>query len=361
MKYLIEINEPNQTLDQMITPMMLTNEANEPVYLNRAFQSQVGYTLNELPDQDSWLEKAYPNPDYRGKIIESWSDAFTAALKNGDASAHFLSKICCADGVSRWFDVHLHTIGTKHAVTFLNVDEFKKRTDELTDRVQQKENLLCIIAHDVRGPLSCIKQIASGYEKLSLPERDIEDLFFKTVNQVDHVFSIVNTLLMRASGERGMFVVQWELINLRDFFLKYFIYYKARLRKQNIGFAMELGEDIILNYDPAILDVICRNLLENAIKFTGDNGMIYISFKRIPGHSKLFIRDTGQGMSPAQVEQIINRKGSCKAPKQMTDGFGLGLLLAKEFLEKYHGQLSVESKIGTGTVFVIDITDRVSG
>jgi hypothetical protein len=58
MEHTIELNEPNQTLDQMITPMMLTNEVNTPAYINRAFLLQVGYTLNEIPDYNSWLKKA---------------------------------------------------------------------------------------------------------------------------------------------------------------------------------------------------------------------------------------------------------------------------------------------------------------
>ncbi|MDB5136411.1 MAG: two-component sensor histidine kinase [Mucilaginibacter sp.] len=338
--------------------MMLTDEANAPAYLNRAFQSQFGYIIDEVPDQSTWLKKAYPNLDYRIQIMENWKEALASALECGDASAHLVSKICCADGVFRWFDVHQHTIGTKNAFTFLNVDELKKHSEDLADIVQVKENQLCIIAHDVRSPLSFIKQIVNSREKINLSERDIEDLFFRMSNQVDHVFSIVNSLLMRTSDELGRFIAHREPINLRDFFSKYSGYYNERLRSQNIGLVLELAEDAVLNYDSSILDVVCRNLLDNAIKFTGNNGMIYISFKKMVGHTKLFIRDTGTGMSPEQIAQIINNKGRRKTPQKIADGFGLGLLFAKEFLEKYHGRLSVKSEIGVGTSFIIDITDH---
>lgn len=145
MKYTIELDESQQTLEQMVIPMMLTNEANTPAYINRAFLLQVGYTLNEIPDHNTWLKKAYPNPDYREKVMESWDDALIAASKNDDAATHFMSKICCADGVSRWFEIHQHTVGTKHAVTFLNVEGLRKQTEGLKEIVGQKETPLCII------------------------------------------------------------------------------------------------------------------------------------------------------------------------------------------------------------------------
>jgi len=358
MKYLIETKELNQTLDQMITPMMLTNEAEEPVYINRAFQSQVGYFIDEMPDKPSWFEKAYPDPVYRKQVMESWDDALISALKSDDPTIHVTSKIYCADGVYRWFEVYKHTIGNKHAITFLNVDELKTQAEELADTVKQKDALLAVIAHDVRSPLSCIKQIVNGYENLNLSDLDIEDLFFKMNNQVDYIFNIVNSLLMRISDDKGRFIEQPEPINLKKFFSKYAVYYKDQLMAQRIGLVLDFPEDTIITYDPGILDVVCRNLLDNAIKYTDENGVIGISLKRSAEYTRILIRDTGPGMSSEQVDCIINNTNSFKSHREMKDGFGLGIILAKEILEKYHGKLSVKSEIGIGTSFIIDLKDH---
>ncbi|TSJ39365.1 HAMP domain-containing histidine kinase [Mucilaginibacter corticis] len=356
MKYLIEPTELNQTLDQMITPMMLTNEADEPVYINRAFQSQVGYFIDEMPDKLTWFEKAYPDPVYREQVIESWDNALISALNSNDPTIHVVSKIHCADNVYRWFDVYKHIIGNKHAITFLNVDELKTQTNELTDTIKQKDSLLAVIAHDVRSPLGCIKQIIDGYENLNLSDLDIEDLFFKMNNQVDYIFNIVNSLLMRISDDRGRFTEQPESIDLNKFFSKYAVYYKDRLSDLNIGLVLDLPEHAVLTYDPGILDVVCRNLLDNAIRYTAENGVIGISLKKSTDYTRLLIRDTGPGMSCEQVQRIINNTSSLKTHKEMKDGFGLGIILAKEILEKYRGKLSVKSEIGIGTSFIIDIT-----
>jgi signal transduction histidine kinase len=218
--------------------------------------------------------------------------------------------------------------------------------------------MLSIVAHDVRSPLSCIKQVVENYENINLSEQDVESLFSKMNTQVDHVFNILNSLLMRPCGNRGGFIAQSEPIGLKNFFSKYTGYYKERLLQHNVRLVLDLPEDAVLDYDTAILDVVCRNLLDNAIKYTDENGVICVSFKKTLGQAKIFIRDTGPGMSREQLERIIHNKESRKAHNRMTDGFGLGLILAKEILEKHHGSLSVKSEMGIGTSFIIDITDH---
>lgn len=72
----------------------------------------------------------------------------------------------------------------------------------------------------------------------------------------------------------------------------------------------------------------------------------------------MLIRDTGPGMSQEQIQRILNNQASHRIHKHLTDGFGLGLVLVKEILEKFNGRLSVKSEMGIGTSFIIDITDH---
>jgi signal transduction histidine kinase len=201
--------------------------------------------------------------------------------------------------------------------------------------------------------------MVEGYEKEILSEQEMRHLLFKMTAQVEHIFNIINPLLLRISGERGGFSVKREPIDLARFFSKYAAYYQERLDKQGSRLVLALPKQAVLHYDPVILDMICRNLLDNAIRFIGNNDFVLISFKRTAGHARLVIRDSGPGMSPEQVERIINNKGSRRVAGEITDGFGVGLVLAKEFLEKYQGRLSIESEPGVGTAFIIEINDHI--
>jgi signal transduction histidine kinase len=358
MNYAIDTDELNQTLDHMISPMMLTNETDTPVFLNKAFCTHIGYSLDDLPNWAKWFEKAYPDPGYREKIIKSWNDVFIEAEnKGGTSPVHVVSNIRCADGVSRWFDVHQHSIGSMRVITFLDIDAPMQRNADLANIADLNEKLLGIIAHDVRNPLSCFKLMVAGYEKEILTEDDVRRLLFKMSTKVEHVFSIINPLLLRISSDNGSFMTQQQPIDLVPFFTKYADYYRERLEKQGSRLVLRFPKRAVLHFDPVILDIICRNLLDNAIRFTGDNGRVLVSFKRTASHARLVIRDTGPGMSKEQIDRIMANKGSRQL--KITDGFGIGLMMAKEFLEKHQGRLSIESKPGEGTAFIIEINNHI--
>jgi len=147
----------------MMTPMMLTNEEDAPAYINQAFQSQIGYVITDLPDKNTWLEKAYPDPGYREKIMKDWEDASIEAQKNRDAPIHVISNICCGDGVHRWFDVHQHTIGARRVTTFLNIDVLMRHAGDLASVAQLKEKLAGIITRNTTGPADRISEISQAF------------------------------------------------------------------------------------------------------------------------------------------------------------------------------------------------------
>ncbi|MGZ3750668.1 MAG: sensor histidine kinase, partial [Mucilaginibacter sp.] len=299
-----------------------------------------------------------PDQNYRTEVIGNWEKCIETAKVNGDTHVHLMVRICCADGSFKWFDIHENTFGDNKVVTFMDVNELQESYEELADISKQKDILLSIIAHDVRSPLANIKQIVNNYKTLELSEDEIEEVFSSMGTQIDYIFDIINSLLVRTSADRGSFIEMREQINLKNFFSKYREYYKERLEKQNIEFVFELSDEAVINYDPFILDVICRNLVDNAIKFTPENGKIYASFKRKANHSELVIRDTGPGISAEQSARILNNEGSRRLKNQITDSFGLGLIMAKEILEKHDGNLRIESEMGKGTSFVINILDK---
>ncbi|MGZ3749678.1 MAG: PAS domain-containing sensor histidine kinase [Mucilaginibacter sp.] len=347
-----------KTIDLIITPVILANTKTECQYINKAFLSQIGYNMEDIPDQDTWFRKVHPDENYRKEVIENWHERLEVAKNKADTHVHMVTKVCCANGSFKWFDIHESIFGDNKVVTFLDVDELQNSNEELLEVLQQKDILLSVIAHDVRSPLSNIRQIVNNYKEMDLSEDEVEDIFSKLDGQVEYIFNMINSLLLRTSGVMGIFTEKQEQIPLKDFFLKYRKYYQERLEKQNIDFVFELADDLTINYDPFILDVISRNLIDNAIKYTPENGKIYISCEKKEGGCDLTIRDTGAGMSDTQSERILSNKGSRRLKNQVTDGFGLGLIMAKEILEKHNGKLFIKSELGKGTSFVINLLNN---
>jgi signal transduction histidine kinase len=269
-----------------------------------------------------------------------------------------VARVRCADSSLKWFDVHENIFGESRVVTFLDVDGLQEKNEQLIDLLRQKDILLSIIAHDVRSPLGNIKQIVNDYRSLDLSPDEIEGVFAEMGTQIDYIFNIINSLLIRSSAERGTFIEKRETIYLASFFARYSEYYHDRMEKHHLSFVFQLSGNDTVDFDPFILDVISRNLIDNAIKYSPQNGSIYIFFEKKPDCSEVVIRDTGAGMSPEQSERILNNKGSRRLKSQITDSFGLGLIMAKEMLERHNGKLSIKSELGKGTSFIIKLMNQ---
>ncbi len=353
MHNLIKTKEFYETVDLIITPIILVNNATECQYVNKAFLSQIGYNIKDVRNPDSWFNKVYQDENYRRDMKRKGQKGLKSDKNKAVTHAHMVTNVCCADGSFKWFDIHESIFGNNKLVTFLDVDELKRSNNELTDFLKQKDTLLSILAHDVRSPLSNIKQIVNSYKSLNLSENEVEEVFFSMGTQIDYIFNIINSLLVHTSLDRGSFIEKRELIHLNRFFTKYEVYYNERMEKQNIDFVFELPANATVNFDPFILDVICRNLIDNAIKYSSENGNVYISFEKKADAMVLIIRDTGPGMSAIQREHILINKGSRRLKSDVTDGFGVGLIMSKEILEKHHGELLIESEPGKGTSFII--------
>ncbi|MGZ3819482.1 MAG: PAS domain S-box protein, partial [Mucilaginibacter sp.] len=126
MQSLIKSEEFFKTLDLIITPVILVNGEGRHQYFNKAFLSNIGYSIEYIPDKNAWFEKAYPDQNYRTEVIGNWEKCIETAKVNGDTHVHLMVRICCADGSFKWFDIHENTFGDNKVVTFMDVNELQE-------------------------------------------------------------------------------------------------------------------------------------------------------------------------------------------------------------------------------------------
>ena len=111
----------------------------------------------------------------------------------------------------------------------------------------------------------------------------------------------------------------------------------------------------MISGDADMLQLVVRNVLQNAVKFTPTNGTIRIRSMVEANKCKIIITDTGAGMSPAQLATIFNGSPKPTYGTENEKGVGLGLMICKEFMEHQGGRITAESKPGEGSVFIIEI------
>jgi signal transduction histidine kinase len=229
--------------------------------------------------------------------------------------------------------------------------EIVRRNQELVDSNQTKDKLLQIIAHDLRSPLVSIDSLTQLIPHW-VEEQDYESLqkLSKTMEvSITNVLSLIDNLLNWALSQQGSFPYNpenFEVVStLKDAIN---IYYPiADLKHINLKFKM--SRESLVSADKNMFLTIIRNLLNNAIKFTPENGSVEVGVDYNDQFAKVWVEDSGVGIPDDKKEEIFKlASGSTRGTKGEV-GKGLGLFFCKEFISINKGDVYIESAPEKGT------------
>jgi len=233
-------------------------------------------------------------------------------------------------------------------------DAIQKYAKELEELNTHKENVLAILSHDLRSPLAGIIQ---GAEYLRTNYDTLEPAFVKELLEEFHT-AVVNELNMLD------YLVEWARIkyaaeafaptkiDLSHSVKMVFESLKETAAIKDISFYNTIEDDTNVFADGKMLISILHNIVSNAIKYSNKDGKITVSAKKREDMILLEVQDTGRGMSKETQSKLFTPqvKGLSKTVEE-NKGAGIGLLLAKGFIEKNGGKIWVESKLGKGSSF----------
>ncbi|MFA5248924.1 MAG: HAMP domain-containing sensor histidine kinase [Candidatus Paceibacterota bacterium] len=237
-----------------------------------------------------------------------------------------------------------------------------KRKEEAERLLKAKSEFLSIASHQLRTPLTAI----AGYISM-LKEGDygrIPEEGDKAINKVydssQRMIKLVNDFLNVSRVETGRVVLNLSRVSLDEIILQ--IIAETELKVKQKGLFIKWNKpslEPIVNVDPEKIKEAISNIVDNAIHYT-DQGGITISAKIDPVKTTLMISDTGAGMDRIEIAKIFESfsRGSA-GNKLYTQGSGLGLYIAKKFVELHGGRIWVESQgKGTGSAFYIELSNR---
>jgi signal transduction histidine kinase/ligand-binding sensor domain-containing protein/DNA-binding response OmpR family regulator len=239
----------------------------------------------------------------------------------------------------------------KHGLELEQVEAKKlKEIDTL------KSRFFANISHEFRTPLTIILgQIESLISK-SESNENIKKLSAVKRNG-KRLLQLINQLLDLSKLEAKKMKLNAAQNDLIPFLKNIIFSFESLTDKRNINLTFESNTDKLhIYFEPEKLDKVFLNLISNAIKFTDEGGTISIEVNS--AHSDRYISitvsDTGIGISEERIENVFDRFYQVDDSQlKEHEGTGIGLALAKEFVELHHGKISVESSLGKGTVFVI--------
>jgi len=212
---------------------------------------------------------------------------------------------------------------------------------------------LAFLLHDLRTPLEALSLATTLLERsLPVDTRDSgTDAALSVLRgNINRLSQRVRLVLSKASGLGKSFHPQFTLLNLRDQVEKVARDLKPLTLVAGTEVRNQIDDQIEVYSDEILLGQIFQNLLSNAIKFTS-HGIIEIGARETSDGDSVhcWVKDSGQGIAPAQIERVFERFETGSEPEQ--SGIGLGLAIVKEIVELHKGEISVHSEVGTGSTF----------
>ncbi|MGE0772497.1 MAG: ATP-binding protein [Cyclobacteriaceae bacterium] len=232
--------------------------------------------------------------------------------------------------------------------------EIAKHNALLQEANESKDKILSIIGHDLRAPVGRLRGMLDLLAKNIIDETDFKLHLPKIARQAAGINDTLENLLLwsRTPGLKG----KSERLNLKSLIEDCLQLLESSAAEKNIVVERDISDSIYLQANRNELSLVFRNLINNAIKFTNDNGKIFISAFQQEGNISISIRDTGIGMSPDQKARLFDMANKHKKEGTQGEmGTGLGLILTKDVIDHFHGTLDVDSEVNKGTCFTITL------
>ncbi|WP_411030489.1 ATP-binding protein [Spongiimicrobium sp. 3-5] len=231
-------------------------------------------------------------------------------------------------------------------------EALEKREEELSAINETKTKLFSIIGHDLRGPIGALQGLLKLFKDGEVNKTEFFEFIPKLKGDVDHISFTLNNLLSWGQTQLNGAVTKPSVVALESLVLENINLLSEIADNKSIKLVSKLAENTLTWSDVNQIDIVVRNLISNALKFTPENGMVTIEASEKSKHWEVSVRDTGIGMDKITQEKIFaNNSNITTYGTNDEKGTGLGLSLCKEMVEKNNGTIWVESTLRKGSCF----------
>jgi signal transduction histidine kinase len=255
----------------------------------------------------------------------------------------------------------LKTFATQSALAIQNARLFREIADksrQLEVASQHKSEFLANMSHELRTPLNAI----IGFSEV-LNERMFGELNEKQAEYLKdihasgtHLLSLINDILDLSKVEAGRMELELTDFNLPAAIDSALTLVRERATRRGIALGATVHDGIgEMTGDERKIRQVLLNLLSNAIKFTPEGGRIDVAAVPNGGSVEVSVRDTGVGIAPEDHEAVFEEFRQVGASAAKQEGTGLGLALARKFIELHGGKIWVKSQIGAGSTFTFTL------
>lgn len=237
------------------------------------------------------------------------------------------------------------------------INRFNKMVGELERADKQRRNLTADIAHELRTPLHIIQGNLEGV--IDGVYKPTNEHINNTLDETKILVRLVNDLQTLSLAEAGQLPLHPTRFLLADLIHDLTSSFSSQAKSLGINLESNIKDSSLeINADYDRLNQVLSNLISNAIRHTPKDGKILIETESVTGQEqsvRILIKDTGEGIASEDLPFIFDRFWRGDKSRSGRINSGLGLAIAKQLIEAHNGTIQVESEVGKGTTFVIEI------
>jgi len=251
-------------------------------------------------------------------------------------------------------DVHVAPIELNDATYAIG---FFYETTQIDRLETVRQEFLSNISHELRTPLTSILAFVETLEDGGIDDKDNNLRFLEVIRRnAERMHSLIADILELSLIESGNVAVEIREIKLTSAVQDVLNSLSAKAKDREIDLKNEVPEGTIVFADSVRLEQMLTNLIDNAIKFNRRGGKVTVEFTTGDGRDVISVADTGEGILPEHSQRIFERfYRADRARSREIGGTGLGLAIVKHLARLHGGEVFVNSNLGSGTTFRIEL------
>ncbi len=270
------------------------------------------------------------------KILKPLTDLGNAAKKVGEGDY----------GIELSYNGHVKELQNA-------INNFNKMSKEISSVELIRNDFIANVSHEFKTPLSSIMGYVTLLQDSDITEEEKSEYISKTFFNIEKLNDLTENILRLSKLENQNYPCQLSDYRLDEQIREAVVLLEPKWSEKNISFDIDMPEINYMGVQSLIFQVWV-NIISNAIKFSGEGGIITISMKAKTDNIMVWFSDDGIGMTKETQEHIFDKfyQGDTSRRSQ---GNGLGLTLCREILNSCNGKIYVTSELGLGSTFMVEL------
>lgn len=234
-------------------------------------------------------------------------------------------------------------------------EQLEQQEEEKEKMIQQKNQMLLELSHDIKTPIATIKSYASALQESLVPEEKLQS-YYQTIEQkANRVHTLSEDMFIMLKMDNPNYTLQCETIDLCEFMRQQCAEYYDEIAQNGFEFEIDIPDrSIEVSIDTNLCARVVSNLLSNAQKYNVTGRQIAVKVTSENEKIKIFVRDDGEAIDEQFVQEMFQAFSRADKSRKTSGGTGLGLAISKLIVEKHHGEIAY-ARIEGWNVFEVQL------